>query len=152
MAFRGHTYRNLDAKGRLMIPPEFRDVIYSFDSDGKFMLTNLDSCAVGYPISEWEKIEKSLQESSGLKRNIRNLQRFILSGAVEVRMDKQSRVRLPAHLRDYARLEKDVILAGMGNKFEIWNKEIFENNRKKMEENFEDVVADLVDSGFELNL
>lgn len=152
MAFRGHTYRNLDAKGRLMLPPEFRDVIYSFDSDGKFMLTNLDGCAVGYPIFEWEKIEKSLQESSSLKRNIRNLQRFILSGAVEVRLDKQSRVRLPTHLRDYARLEKDVILAGMGNKFEIWNKEIFENNRKKMEENFEDVVADLVDSGFELNL
>ncbi len=152
MSFRGHTHRNLDGKGRLMLPPEFKDVILGFDPEGKFMLTNLDGCAVGYPIQEWEKIESSLQQVSGLNRNVRNLQRFILSGAVEVRMDKQARVLLPPHLRDYAKLEKDVILAGMGNKFEIWNREIFEENRKKMEENYENVMQELFDSGIELNL
>ncbi len=152
MAFRGHTHRNLDGKGRLMLPPEFRDVILSFDPEGRFMLTNLDGCAVGYPLSEWEKIENSLQQISGLNRNVRNLQRFVLSGAVEVKLDKQSRILLPPHLREYAKLEKDVILAGMGNKFEIWNKETFEANRKKMEENYENVMQELADSGFELNL
>lgn len=152
MAFRGHTHRNLDGKGRLMLPPEFKDVILSFDPEGRFMLTNLDGCAVGYPIQEWEKIENSLQQVSGLNRNVRNLQRFILSGAVEVKMDKQYRVLLPPHLRDYAKLEKDVILAGMGNKFEIWNREIFEENRRKMEENYEDVMQELFESGIDLNL
>ena len=56
--FRGHTQRNLDSKGRVMLPPDFREIILEMSPEGKLMLTNFDDCVVGYPLPEWEQIEK----------------------------------------------------------------------------------------------
>jgi MraZ protein len=150
--FRGHTERNLDPKGRLMLPPEFREEVLKASPEGKLMLTNFDGCVVGYPMPEWERIEESFQRINVLNSKLRNLQRFIISGAVEVLLDRQGRILVPPYLRGYAKLDKDCVLAGVGTKFELWDKELFESRRKVTEENFDADMAALAESGFELRL
>lgn len=150
--FRGHSERNLDPKGRLMLPPEFREEVLKTSPEGKLMLTNFDGCVVGYPMPEWERIEESFQRVNVLDARLRNLQRFIISGAVEVVLDKQGRILVPPYLRSYAKLDKDAILAGVGTKFELWDKSIFEERRRITEENFDADMAALSQAGFELRL
>jgi MraZ protein len=71
---------------------------------------------------------------------------------VEVVLDKQGRILVPPYLRGYAKLDKDCVLAGVGTKFELWNKDIFESRRKVTEENFDTDMAALSEAGFELRL
>ncbi|MBI4805685.1 MAG: division/cell wall cluster transcriptional repressor MraZ [Desulfovibrio sp.] len=150
--FRGHSERNLDPKGRLMLPPEFREEVLKHSPEGKLMLTYFDNCVVGYPMPEWERIEESFQRINVLNTKLRDLQRFIISGAVEVVLDKQGRILVPLYLRGNAKLDKDCILAGVGTKFELWNKDIFEARRRVNEENFDTNMAALSADGFELRL
>lgn len=150
--FRGHSYRSLDTKGRLMLPPEFRETVLAKDAGGRVMLTNFDGCVVGYPMPEWEEIEASFNQVNLVHRRMRDFHRFFISGAMETTMDKQGRILVPPHLRSYAKLEKDVVLAGVIRKFEIWNQQHFEQQRKQMEEEFDDVMEDLSQNGFELHL
>lgn len=150
--FRGHSHRSLDPKGRLMIPPEFREAAASLGSEGVLVLTNFDGCVVGYPMPEWERIEESFNRVNVLDKRLRNFQRFFISGAVEVSLDKQGRVLIPPHLRSYAKLDKEVVVAGVGKKFEIWDKDVFEAKRREMEEAFDDDMAELAEKGFELRL
>ncbi len=150
--FRGHTYRSLDAKGRLILPPEFREEVFSEDEKGRIMLTNLDGCVVGYTYPKWIEIENSFNEINLLNRRLRDFQRFFISGAKEVVMDKQGRILLPPHLRKYAKLKKDVVIAGVGNKFEIWDQELFEMQINKVEEDFDSLIDDLYQNGYELKI
>lgn len=150
--FRGHSERNLDPKGRLMLPPEYREEILKGSAEGKLMLTNFDGCVVGYPMPEWVRIEESFQRINVLNATLRNLQRFIISGAVETVLDKQGRILVPPYLRAYAKLDRDAVLAGVGTKFELWDKAIFEARRRETEANFDADMAALSQAGFELRL
>ncbi|WP_092116919.1 division/cell wall cluster transcriptional repressor MraZ [Desulfonatronum thiosulfatophilum] len=152
MTFRGHAYRSLDPKGRLMLPQEFRDVVLSAGQHGRVILTNFDGCVVGYSLQEWEKIEESFQRINMLNRQLRDFQRFFISGAMELELDKQGRILIPPHLRTYAGLTREVVLAGVGRKFEIWDQERFEEQRRKMEEGFDLVMDALAESDCELRI
>lgn len=148
--FRGHTLRNIDAKGRILLPPEFREQVLKLSPEGKLMLTNFDQCVVGYPLPEWEDIEKSFASLNMANKMFRDFHRFFISGAIEVVLDKQGRILIPPYLRQYASLSKDVILAGVGRKFEIWDKGLFEAQRQEVEANFDQVMDKLAQEGFEL--
>jgi len=121
-------------------------------SEGLLVLTNFDGCVVAYPLPEWERIEESFNRVNVLDKKLRNFQRFFLSGAVEAALDKQGRVLIAPHLRAYAGLDKDVVVAGVGRKFEIWNQATFEAKRREMEEAFDGDMAELAEKGFELRL
>ncbi|WP_459890343.1 division/cell wall cluster transcriptional repressor MraZ [Desulfothermus okinawensis] len=150
--FRGHAYRTLDTKGRLILPPEFREIVLSQDEGGRIMLTNLDGCVVGYTYPQWLELEQSFNEINLLNRRLRDFQRFFISGAKEVVMDSQGRILLPPHLRKYARLNRDIVLAGVGHKFEIWDQERFEMQISKVEEDFDSLIDDLYQNGYELKI
>jgi MraZ protein len=150
--FRGHSHRSLDPKGRLMLPPEFREVVAFRSPGGTIMLTNFDGCVVGYPLPEWERIEESFNRINVLDKRLRNFQRFFISGAVEVTPDKQGRILVPPHLRSYAGLDREVVLAGVGRKFELWDRDAFEAKRAEMEAGFDDDMSALAEKGFELRL
>ena len=152
MYFRGYSTRNLDSKGRLMLPPDFRRIVVHDDPESRLMLTNFDRCIACYTLSEWEKIESSFYQLNQTNKNVRAFQRFFIAGAVEAVPDKQGRILVPPHLRDYAHLEKEVVLAGVGRKFEIWNKDAFLDNRKEVEENYDQVMGELQNQGFELRI
>ena len=115
-------------------------------------MTNFDGCVVGYPLPEWERIEESFNRINVLDKRLRNFQRFFISGAMEVPLDKQGRILIPPHLRSYAKLDKDVIVAGVGKKMEIWSQDVFEAKRREMEEAFDEDMSELADKGFELRL
>lgn len=135
-----------------MIPPEFREVAACLGSEGELMLASFDKCVAVYPLPEWEHIEESFSRVNVLDKRLRNLQRFFLSSATRVGVDKQGRVLIPPHLRQYANLEKEVVVAGVGRKFEIWNKDGFEAKRLEVEEVLDDDMADLAESGIELRI
>ncbi len=140
----------MDPKGRLMLPPEFRDKIVENSPDGNIMLTNFDGCIVAYPFPEWEAIEKSFNKLNMANRKFRDFHRFFISGATLVTIDKQGRILVPAYLRSYAEIVKEVVLAGVGRKFEIWDLARFEAQRRKMEQDFDGIMDSLAENGFEL--
>ncbi|GAB1410509.1 division/cell wall cluster transcriptional repressor MraZ [Desulfovibrionales bacterium] len=133
-----------------MLPPEFRDEVFSQSPEGILMMTNFDDCIAVYPMPEWQLIEQSFASLNMANRKFRDFHRFFISGAVEVTLDKQGRVLIPPHLRSYAGLHKDIVLAGVGRKFEIWDLERFEAQRKTMQDDFDQVMDDLAENGFEL--
>lgn len=105
----------IDEKGRLGIPPKFRE-----EMGASFIVTRwLDDCLIAFPPAEWERVCALLSEKSMVKS--RDAQRFLYAGAAEAVPDKQGRILLPANLRRHAGLEKDVAVIGVGNHAEIWD-------------------------------
>lgn len=133
-----------------MLPPEFREEAMRCAPDGHLMLTNFDDCVAVYPLPEWEIIEASFANLNMADRKIRNFYRFFISGATEAVLDKQGRILIPQHLRRYAGLQKELVLAGVGRKFEIWDLQRFEAQRMEVEQDFDPMLDSLAASGFEL--
>jgi MraZ protein len=119
--FRGPTPIALDGKGRLAIPTKYRDLLMQ-RCGGRLILTlDPSSCLLLYPFPDWEPIEQRLNALPSFDPISRQMQRLLVGSATDLEMDGAGRILLPALLRERARLEKDVILLGQGNKFEIWN-------------------------------
>jgi len=149
--FRGHSVRSLDPKGRLMLPPDFREEVLHHSPEGRLMLTNnFDGAISGYPMPAWEALEASFQAGNTLDSRMRDIERFFIAGAMEVSLDKQGRILIPGYLRTHAALDKELILAGVGRRFEIWNQERFEARRRAMEQRINDDLAALAESGVTL--
>ncbi len=126
--FRGGSTVNLDAKGRLALPTRYRDSITE-RFDGCLVLTvHSDGCLLLYPQPEWQDIERKLIRMPNQDPRTRALQRMLIGHAAEVEMDGHGRILIAPRLREFAKLEKRVSLAGVGNKFEIWNEEVWDQN------------------------
>jgi len=148
--FRGRSLRNIDAKGRLMIPSEFRDGVFATSPDGKFILTNLDDAISCYPLPAWVEIEQKISQVKNANRELRNFTRFFLGGAQELVLDNQGRILIPQTLRDYAGLNKEVYLVGMGRKIEIWDKARYDE--QILAQKYEDFSDALAATGMEVSL
>jgi MraZ protein len=136
-----------------MLPPEYREEVLRHVPDGRLMLTNnFDGAITGYPMPAWEEVEASFQAGNKLDPRIRDLERFYISGAMEVTLDKQGRILIPPYLRTFAALDKDLVLAGVGEKFEIWNQAKFEERRRQVGQRFDADLAALAQSGVQLRL
>lgn len=119
--YRGITVVSLDGKGRLAIPSRYR-VPLDKEANGQLVVTidTEDRCLLLYPFPEWEKIEAKLEVLPSFNRMARRIQRLLIGHACELEMDNHGRILLPGLLREYAGLDKDVVLVGQGRKFEIW--------------------------------
>jgi len=144
--FRGRFLHTLDAKGRVSIPAKFRELLAE-KYDDRLILTNFDRCLVAYPYEEWRVLEEKVSSLSMVKKEAKSFQRFFISGAVECPIDKLGRILVPPSLRDYAKLEKNVIFAGMLQKFEIWSEERWREEIQRTEANFEGVSEVLAGLG-----
>lgn len=119
--FRGATPIALDGKGRLAIPTKYRDMLMQ-RCGGRLVLTQDPSaCLLLYPFPDWEPIEQKLNALPSFDAVSRHMQRMLVGMASELEMDSAGRILLPAILRERAHLERDAVLIGQGNKFEIWS-------------------------------
>ena len=115
--YMGEYNHTIDAKGRLIIPSKFRDVL-----GDEFVVTKgLDGCLFVYDNTEWSAFEEKLKALPLMNKESRKFVRFFLAGAASVEVDKQGRILLPAVLREFAALDKDVVLVGVGARIEIWS-------------------------------
>ena len=115
----GEYEHSLDAKGRLIMPAKLRE-----DIGEKFIVTKgLDGCLFGFSQTEWNNFEDKLKTLPLTNKNARDFVRFFLSGATECEIDKQGRFLIAGNLREYANLEKDAVIIGVGTRIEIWNKD-----------------------------
>ncbi len=120
----GEYSHSLDAKGRMIIPAKYREKLGE-----QFIISkSLDRCLWIYDMASWDAFTQKLAALPHNTREQRELVRYFLAGAAEVETDKQGRILLPANLRSAAGIDKDVVLAGVGDKIEIWSKEVWEEN------------------------
>ena len=119
--FRGATKVTLDAKGRLAIPTRYRERIAA-RCEGQLVATvDRDYCLLIYPFPEWEEIERKLMRLPSLDQKARRLQRLMVGHATEVEIDGHGRILLSRELREYAGLDRQAVLLGQGNRFELWD-------------------------------
>ncbi len=119
--FRGVNALNLDSKGRLAIPTRYRDELVRL-ANGRMVITvDRDHCLLLYTLPEWEEIERKLVKLPSFNAQARRLQRLLIGHATETELDGNGRILVPPPLRDFAGLDKAVVMIGQGNKFEIWD-------------------------------
>ncbi len=144
--FRGRYCHNIDSKGRVSVPARFREILVSSYEEA-LVITNFDRCLVAFPLPEWASIEERTKELSMLQKDVRAFIRYFYSGATECRIDRQGRILIPPSLREFAHIDKEVMLIGAANRIELWSKEVWENFISQSEENFEEIAAKLSEFG-----
>ena len=121
--FRGVAQLSLDSKGRLAVPSRYREAVLVRCAGRLVITADYDKCLLMYPQPDWEPIQQKLMGLSSLNPRIRDLQRQLIGYAEDTDMDAAGRVLISPALRDFASLGKSVVLVGQGNKFELWDKE-----------------------------
>lgn len=131
MAFRGINAISIDEKGRLAMPKRYRDHLLQ-EQNGKMVITidTEESCLLLYPFASWVEIEAKVAALPTFNNFTRRIQRLLIGHATEVELDNSGRILVPQLLREYAKLNKSVILVGQGKKFEVWAEDEWNNKRK----------------------
>lgn len=139
--FRGRAVHTIDSKGRLSIPAGFRMELERRSDRAPFLTTQLE-CLALYPYEAWREVERELvEETSPLELEVQDLQRFLLSGAEECPLDKQGRIAIPSYLREHAGLDKEVTVAGVGPRIELWDKGRFEQALARTQAQFKEISS-----------
>ena len=121
--FRGVAKLNLDSKGRLAVPSRHRDVL-AVHCGGRLVITaDPSQCLLVYPQPEWEPIQEKLMSFASFNKRARDLQRLLVGHAEDVEMDGSGRILVSTPLREFAKLDKQVVLVGQGRKFELWDEQ-----------------------------
>jgi MraZ protein len=120
--FRGSSFHTIDPKGRIIVPARFRDVIKASGTDS-IMITRMDSCLFAYAHDRWAELEQKILHLPEKSEEMRRFQRFFIGGAQDCKCDNQGRVLIPPFLKQYSKLDKDIVLVGVTDRFEIWSRE-----------------------------
>ena len=129
--FFGEFEYKVDEKGRVPIPPRFRREL----ENGIVLTPGMEKCITAYSVSEWEKIANELTSGGSIKRDkLRRLNRAIFATAFTLNIDKQGRIALPSPLRSYAGIDDEVVIAGVNNALELWNKKAWEAEKAMSQE------------------
>ncbi|MEK7516205.1 MAG: division/cell wall cluster transcriptional repressor MraZ [Patescibacteria group bacterium] len=141
--FIGEYQHTLDEKGRLALPAKYRADL----SSGAVVTRGLDRCLFLYPRNEWEKLASRLAALPIAQSNTRAIARLMLAGAMDVTPDKMGRMLIPEYLREYASLERSVVLSGLYNRLEIWNAGEWEKYKQATEAQSADIAEKLGELG-----
>ena len=140
----GEYNHTIDAKGRLIIPSKFRDTL-----GDEFVVTKgLDGCLFVYDNAEWSAFEEKLKSLPLTNKDARQFVRFFLAGATLAEVDKQGRILIPSNLREFAGLEKEVVLVGVASRVEIWSKARWEDAASY--DDVEEIAEHMAELGFSI--
>ena len=137
--FYGEFDYKIDEKGRLPIPPKFRDSI----KEGVVLTAGPEKCIACYTLAEWKKLSATLTNNPLTRSKMRKLSRALFSTAFSTRIDNQGRIAIPAPLRDHAGIIDDVTVAGLNSNFEIWNKASWEEEKADSQEQAWQIIESL---------
>ncbi len=120
--FIGEYQHTVDPKGRVILPAKFREALGE-----NFVVTKgLDNCLFVYPKEEWQNLEHKLRSLPLSSKDARAFIRFFFAGAAECEGDKQGRILIPSNLREYAHLDKEIVVIGVSTRVEIWDKDAWD--------------------------
>lgn len=137
--FIGEYHHTMDEKGRIIIPARFRDSLGS-----NFIITRgIEKCLFVYSIDDWNKICDKLNSLSFTKKDARTFNRFFMSGATNVELDKQGRANIASPLIDYAHLSCNCVIIGTGDRLEIWSEDDWNDFFNSTEDNMSDIAENL---------
>ena len=140
--FIGEYHHSVDDKGRLIIPSKFRDELGT-----KFIITRgIENCLFVYSMESWEKIVNKLETLPFTKKDARAFIRFFLSGASEAEFDKQGRINITSPLISYAKITKECIVIGTGDRLEIWSEELWNEFFTSAKDSMSDIAENLFES------
>jgi MraZ protein len=141
--FIGEYTLSIDEKNRLSIPAKFRS-----DLKGQAVVTRgLDNSLFLYTLPEWQKLAEKLASLPISKANTRAFSRLMLAGAMDCEVDKAGRITLPDYLKEFAKLHKKVVVAGLYNRLEIWSEESWKKYKKNTEKDSTDIAEQLGEIG-----
>lgn len=125
--FRGINAITIDSKGRFAVPTRYREAL---SAEVVLTIDTEETCVLLYPAAEWQIIEDKLQSLPSFNAYARRIQRLLIGHATDVEIDSSGRVLLPQLLRDYAHIDKKMVMIGQGNKFEIWDEQLWQQRRE----------------------
>lgn len=144
--FRGRYHHTIDPKGRLSIPARFREELAERGTD-TLVLTEGDHCIWAYPMDEWQRLEQELERRPQLAPEMRNFLRISVGGSKECPVDKAGRALIPPDLREFAGLQKDIVIVGVLKHFEIWSRERWNDHYQQLRANFDQSASKLGEMG-----
>lgn len=141
--FVGQYSHSVDEKGRVIVPSIFREKLQGT----LYLSRGIERCIFLYPEDSWNKLYEKIASLSLTRKETRDFARLFLSTVAVVTMDTQGRIALPAYLREYAQIDRRVILVGVGTRVEIWGEEIWKGYTSTAEERFAEISEHIVDTG-----
>ena len=135
VVFRGAATINIDVKGRIAMPIRFRDLFIGKAEPGinPQLVVTIDTeepCLLVYPLHEWDYIQQKLEQLPSFNPTARRIQRLLIGHATDLELDANGRILLPGLLREYAQLDKKVMLLGQGKKIELWSESLWNTRRE----------------------
>lgn len=134
----GEYIHTLDEKERFILPAKFREKIRTLKQKKFYITRGLDGCLFLFHQETWEKLEEKLKSLSFAKQQSRSFSRLYFSGAQEIDIDTQGRVTISVYLKEFAKIQKEIVIIGVADRIEIWSREswvsFYQENRKKFEE------------------
>lgn len=143
--FYGEYIHSIDRKGRLILPSKFRDVAKANFIEKFFTTRGLDKCLFMFAEDEWRSQESKFKSLPFTKQEARVFNRLYFSGAVEVIPDRQGRILLPQYLKDFAEIKRDVVIAGISNRIEVWSKDKWQAFYGSSNKSFEEIAEKLIE-------
>ena len=137
--FYGEFDYKIDEKGRVPVPPRFRNEL----KDGVVLAPGPEKCITAYTLTEWKKLAATLTGGTLTRSKMRRLSRAIFSTAFSTKIDNQGRIAIPAPLREHAEIVDDVVVAGVNNSLEIWNKAHWEEEKEISQEQAWQIIESL---------
>lgn len=144
--FYGEFRHALDSKSRIFIPSKLREVFFQY---GKTVVLSrgLEKCLYLFPYKEWKALEEKTKSLPLTDRDARAYNRHLFSSAFPVALDSQGRIPLSPHLKTYARIDKEIVTIGVGDRVEIWSPQMWEEYFQKADTDLEDIADRLGDLG-----
>jgi MraZ protein len=144
--FRGRYEHTIDAKGRLSIPARFREELAKREVD-TLVLTEADQCIWAFPLDEWQSFEEKLRRQPQLSPEMRHFLRVTVGSARDCPVDRAGRMLVPPELREFAALQKDVVIVGQLGRFEIWSRDRWRDHAQSLPGQFDAVASKLAEHG-----
>ena len=146
--FSGRYNHAIDDKGRIKVPQKIKDALVSVYDDTSVVITNMDKCLVAYPLEEWRKLEEKALKLPSMQKDVLEFLRYFFSGAEEVELDKMDRIHIPQSLKLSGNLNREAVVVGIINRFEIWDRNLWNANFEEAKSNFESIAATMAQIGF----